>query len=452
MKSNSYRVGLGMFVLLALGLLAGMILAFGSLPGLWGNRTAYRIRFADAPGIAVGTPVRKSGIRIGEVSAVELESATGEVLVDVRLDQKYSPRVGEDPTIVRGILGNDANIDFIPVRRDKLGEMVPPGSTIAGFSGLSSNPVSAVQDLMPEVQKSLEQMRQSLRKIEEMVPKVNQTLDDFSLLAKDARAMIPDIRKTNDSLQETLAAAKAAVPEFNKTNKAIQDAATDARTMLKTGNTWIEETGQLIKRNEPKLAKLLDNAVNTFDGFSQLFNDENRKNTSELLANLNTASKDFGKVMDTTNLFFKETNKTLSKLAETLTNADLAIADIRTTTKPIGEKMGKVMENIDVASRQLALTLSDTRELLRVLSRSEGSVAKFLNDPALFNNMNEASIQFMKVMPRLDRMFKDLEVFADKIARHPESIGVGGAIRPSAGFKESGSQVPAATLSPLRPR
>ena len=50
-----------------------------------------------------------------------------------------------------------------------------------------------------------------------------------------------------------------------------------------------------------------------------------------------------------------------------------------------------------------------------------------------------------RIMPRLDRILRDFEVFADKIARHPESIGVGGAVRPSAGLKES------PTLNPPQP-
>jgi phospholipid/cholesterol/gamma-HCH transport system substrate-binding protein len=39
-------------------------------------------------------------------------------------------------------------------------------------------------------------------------------------------------------------------------------------------------------------------------------------------------------------------------------------------------------------------------------------------------------------MPRLDRILKDFETFADKLARHPELLGVRGAVKPSAGLKE----------------
>jgi phospholipid/cholesterol/gamma-HCH transport system substrate-binding protein len=42
-----------------------------------------------------------------------------------------------------------------------------------------------------------------------------------------------------------------------------------------------------------------------------------------------------------------------------------------------------------------------------------------------------------KILPRLDRVLRDMEIFADKLARHPELIGLGGALRPSSGMKET---------------
>jgi hypothetical protein len=46
-------------------------------------------------------------------------------------------------------------------------------------------------------------------------------------------------------------------------------------------------------------------------------------------------------------------------------------------------------------------------------------------------------------MGRAEKITRDLEVFADKIARRPELIGVGGAFRPSSGLKDlPGSTIP----------
>jgi hypothetical protein len=43
------------------------------------------------------------------------------------------------------------------------------------------------------------------------------------------------------------------------------------------------------------------------------------------------------------------------------------------------------------------------------------------------------------MLPRLDRALRDVEIFADKLARHPNLLGIGGAVRPSSGVKETHS-------------
>ena len=39
-------------------------------------------------------------------------------------------------------------------------------------------------------------------------------------------------------------------------------------------------------------------------------------------------------------------------------------------------------------------------------------------------------------------MLRDVEIFADKLARHPELIGLAGVIRPSSGLKENPTIIP----------
>jgi len=39
-------------------------------------------------------------------------------------------------------------------------------------------------------------------------------------------------------------------------------------------------------------------------------------------------------------------------------------------------------------------------------------------------------------------VLRDVEIFADKIARHPEQLGLGGVLRPSSGLKESPTIIP----------
>ena len=53
----------------------------------------------------------------------------------------------------------------------------------------------------------------------------------------------------------------------------------------------------------------------------------------------------------------------------------------------------------------------------------------------VYNHLDEAACLMTRLLPRVDRALQDLEVFADKIARHPEALGLGGVVRPGVGLK-----------------
>jgi phospholipid/cholesterol/gamma-HCH transport system substrate-binding protein len=86
--------------------------------------------------------------------------------------------------------------------------------------------------------------------------------------------------------------------------------------------------------------------------------------------------------------------------------------------------------------------LIDFRDLTRDIARSEGTLQKLITDPSLYNNLNDSAVMAQKILPRLDRILSDVEIFADKIARHPESLGIGGVFRPGSGLKEAPSVLP----------
>src|SRR5262249_56635830 len=86
----------------------------------------YTILFDDATGIAQGTPVRRAGVRIGEVSKVELDEETGQVRVEIEVQKKHLIRKNEQPVLRRSILG-DASIDFVAIPPGEAPPAAPPG-------------------------------------------------------------------------------------------------------------------------------------------------------------------------------------------------------------------------------------------------------------------------------------------------------------------------------------
>lgn len=442
MSDRAQRLQLGVFVFLSLALLAGLVLIFGGGPNWFKKTNRYEIWFDDAPGIAVGTPVRKSGVKVGEVSRVKLDDVTGQVKVDVQLDPNFTPRTSDEPTVTRGLIVGDTAIDFIPKVGEKVaaGESIPPNTVLQGVSPFNARVlIDQATGVVPEAQRSLEQVRSSLKALEKLAPQFQSTLKEVGDLAKSSREFIPELKRTNDGLRDILGnsgevgpAVQGIIPELRKTNDEI-------RYFLKTASFWVEEAGVSYKRNEPNLVKAIDALTVTTQRIGEVFTPENQKSINEILKNVSLASARFDKLALGAEDLMKDGKTTLKTLNSTLGQAENAMIEIRQVTRPISERVPRILQNVESGSEQFARTMVDVRELIKVIGNSEGAFQRFIADPALYNNLNDTVATVNKLMPRLDRILKDVEVFADKIARHPEALGVGGAIRPSTGLKEAPS-------------
>jgi hypothetical protein len=53
---------------------------------------------------------------------------------------------------------------------------------------------------------------------------------------------------------------------------------------------------------------------------------------------------------------------------------------------------------------------------------------KFLTDGSLYNNLDNAAVMVARLVLRLDGVLKDVAIVADKLARHPESLELGGRL------------------------
>mgnify|MGYP000897721586 FL=1 len=73
MNERIMQFRIGIFVIVAGLVLTMMIVWFGEAPTLIREESFVRVRFAEAPNVGVGTPVRKRGIKVGQVTKVEFD-------------------------------------------------------------------------------------------------------------------------------------------------------------------------------------------------------------------------------------------------------------------------------------------------------------------------------------------------------------------------------------------
>jgi ABC-type transporter Mla subunit MlaD len=464
MNEQTVRFRLGIFVLASLILLGVLIILFGGTPTALQVFDRYTIIFDSAAGISAGTPVRKSGVKIGEVESVRLDDETGKVYVTIRIEQKYKIHKTEQATVVQPPLG-DTTIDFVPVppstaqpkgpgpgaaapaqlqlvgaalmaqapvqppelpivlvqAKDK--QVVPPGSTIPGKSqpGTAELMQRANKVLAP-TEEAMKEAMKFFRQANKMTPLMEETLKEYRELAKQTRQLAPGIEETNKELRELIKTTRATVPDLKRTNEEIQ---VTSRTWTKLG----ERLSVLVQTNEKQMVKALEQ-------LNRVLSDDNVKNLTDTLKNAGEASKQLDSIARNTDALLRDSRKTIIRVNDSVERADQVLKNLEETTKPMAERSGRIFKNLDEATAELTKVMTDVRALTGIVGRTEGTLSKLLTDPSLYNRLDEAACAVNRTLPRLDRILRDVEVFADRIARHPELIGVGGAINPSNGLKD----------------
>ena len=93
MDERVIQFRVGVVVVAAASITVILVMLFGALPTLRPRYTLH-IRFPEAPGVTVDSPVRKSGVQIGRVSNVKLLEQGG-VVISMRIDKRFPLRRNE---------------------------------------------------------------------------------------------------------------------------------------------------------------------------------------------------------------------------------------------------------------------------------------------------------------------------------------------------------------------
>jgi phospholipid/cholesterol/gamma-HCH transport system substrate-binding protein len=423
MNDQKLRFRIGLFVLGALILLGGLAVLLGRSPTWFKRHNRYTVVFADAAGVAPGTPVRRSGVRIGEVEDLVLDEETGEVRVILAIDTEHVLRPQDQPTLVHGILGGDTSIDLVPRRgcsQPPDPSPVAPGSVLQGVNQADMATVlNQTSALAPDTHQTLQDFRQSLQRIDSLAGEME----------KATRDMVPELRRTNDEIRALAKATRETIPELRRTNDQMQ------LTARHWGNLG-ERLDGFLQTNQNKLTQSLDRFNETLDRFGKVFSDDNQRSLSATFTNVRNGTEHLDSLTRNTDELVTESRQTIKRVNDSVTRADDVLANLQRATQPWAEHSGVVMKNLDESSDKLNRTLGDVRDLLRVIAQEDGTLHRICADPALYNNLNDAATMLARILPRLDRTLHDLEIFSDKIARHPEVLGVRGAMAPSSGLKE----------------
>lgn len=131
----------------------------------------------------------------------------------------------------------------------------------------------------------------------------------------------------------------------------------------------------------------------------------------------------------------EETRATIAGIASAVTKANGALGNINDATLPLAKKSSTIVTRLDNVFANLEVLSLELTQFSKGINREDGTLNLLMNDPQLYRTTEQTMSSLTTVMKNLDLVMKDLRVFSDKIARHPELIGAGGALRGSSGLK-----------------
>lgn len=364
MNERVMQFRIGMFVIVAGLVLTMLIVWFGESPLILRDHVYLTVHYIEAPGVAEGTPVRKSGIRIGEVSAIVFDERPNQpdgVLVTLALDRKYKLKEGSVPRLSRSLIG-DVTIDMLPGSGPGLiatSDAIARAPVVEG--GVAADPSKALEAATLAFQKagdtlaSIEEAASGLAELTKNADKVDEFLTTWAVTGKDLSGVAQRIdllvATNQDNFQPTLAGIREVTQKFNATfDPATQDS-------LKSG---IQRFADASARLDSSLADA-----------APLFKDAGLPTTA-------VPTTDFGQTM-------RRLNR--------MTN-DLAL---------------------------LTQTLNNGRGGLN----AEGTLQKLLLRPDLYDNLSRVVNTAGETLAGFRPVLASFRTFADKVARDPSSISRG---------------------------
>ena len=362
MNERVMQFRIGMFVIGA-GLVLMMLLVwFGESPALFQEHHFVTVLYDEAPGVAIGIPVRKSGIRVGEVAKIEFDRRPNKgdgVLVTLALDPTYRINAGVIPRLSRALIG-DVAIDLVPGRVPNLALLVTSKTPLEAMredriirGEVAPDPTLALEavtkafDRADATMSSLDQAAQSVKALSVKA----QNLDDFIATWSDTGKKLSSLAQRVDQitadnegeLKPTLASFRSAADRFNATfDAATQKDLKDTAHSLARGSAQFD---RLFADVGPVMSEI---AGSTKPG-------EAKTQLGQALARVNRIAYDIslltdslvdssGKKLNTNGSLQRLVTRT--ELYDNLNRAAAGVEELTSATRPVVRSLGDFAERV----------------------------------------------------------------------------------------------------------
>ncbi|MFH1621502.1 MAG: MlaD family protein [Candidatus Omnitrophota bacterium] len=181
-RSKKLELQVGIFVFIGIVILVGFVLMIGDFRIINPGYT-FKTSFSFANGVKTSSPVRLSGVEVGEVREIELgyDEVTKKPTVLIEVWVKKDTKVPVDSRIWVNMLGllGEKYIEIIP--GENYAQLLKEGSIIRG-----EDPI-AIQELTDLSREIAEQIGETVEDVSVTLNKLNTTLDSINLVLANVK-------------------------------------------------------------------------------------------------------------------------------------------------------------------------------------------------------------------------------------------------------------------------
>lgn len=349
------QLRVGLLVLLAGALTLAVILTISGDISFFKDTLTIRTKLPQVDGLRPGTEVRLAGVYIGQVSEVVLlpiaqdeKQRVQSVEVVMKINNVINgvpakERIRQDSVVKLGSIGllGDKVIDITPGTKEK--SAIEENALVIGDQEASlTQVVSSTSNILQDVDRLAELLKQ-------IAENINQGKGNIGLFVKDEKL-------------------------YNNANATILESQRLVERIRDGGGT----VGKLL--NDPSLYDQIQTTT---------------KKAETLIADISAGKGTIGKIATDDEVYVR-TTKILERL-------DTIAAKLETTADKIDQGQGTVGQllNNDSLYKETQNTISNLNRLTLRIDKtldSKGSVNKLLEDPTLYNNVNDASAEVVKLL------------------------------------------------------
>ena len=298
MDSKKEQALVGLFVLIAFGVLLATVFAISGAFGRAG--TTYRTYFKFAAGLQPGMTVSYAGIKVGRVEQLRIDPQDARrIEVTFRVPGIIPVKTDSVVKIISLSALGENQLEITagsPEAKRAPEDAVLPSKEFFGITQLADT----LESLSPEAKKLLESLNKRVEELRVTVARVNDLINDanranVSQSLSNVRGMLeenrPKLKATMSNVEATSAKMPALVDDFKKTVKDADQAITKIDEML-------GENRPDIRASIAELRKTLASASELVEQMGRTVN-YNSENIDETLENIRVTTGNLKQFTDT---------------------------------------------------------------------------------------------------------------------------------------------------------